>query len=34
MRVDSIDAWPAWACTASNAMPASRSRVRQVWRSW
>ena len=24
----------AWACTASSAIPASRSRVRQVWRSW
>ena len=31
MRVDSIKACPTWACTASNANPSSRSRVRQVW---
>src|ERR671918_329943 len=33
MRVDSMERCPAWACTASSAMPASRSRVRHVWRS-
>ena len=33
-RVDSIDACPAWAWMASNAIPASRSRVKQVCRSW
>ena len=33
MRVESIEAWPAWAWMASSAMPASRSRVKQVCRS-
>ena len=28
-----MEEWPAWACTASRAMPASRSRVMHVWRS-
>ena len=31
--MDSIEACPAWAWTASSAIPASRSRVRQVCRS-
>jgi hypothetical protein len=33
MRVDSIERCPAWAWIASNAMPASRSRVKQVCRN-
>ena len=33
MRVDSIEACPAWACTASSVIPALRSWVRQVCRS-
>jgi hypothetical protein len=33
MRVDSMDACAAWPCTASNAIPASRSWVRQVCRN-
>jgi glucose-6-phosphate-specific signal transduction histidine kinase len=31
--VDSLEACLAWACTASSAIPASRSLVRQVCRS-
>ena len=31
--VDAIERCPAWACRASIDMPASRSRVRHVWRS-
>ncbi len=34
MRVDSIERWPAWAWVASNPIPFSCRRVKQVWRSW
>jgi hypothetical protein len=32
MRVGPMEAWPAWACTATDAMPAFSNRFRQVWR--